>query len=114
MRQCAALAQIARRAGRDDVVPPRLAAARARDQMIERQVVLVAAVLAAEAVAQEHVEPREGRIKRRLHIGLERDDARQPHLERRAATKRSYSETMLTRSRNTAFTVSCQLQSDNG
>ena len=44
----------------------------------------VAAILAGEAVAQEDVEPREGRMGRWLHEGLERDHARQLHLEGRA------------------------------
>ena len=54
--------------------------------MIESQVVchpIDAAILALEAVAQEHVEARERRVARRLHIGLERDDRGQAHLERR-------------------------------
>src|SRR5262249_36940208 len=42
-----------------------------------------AAILALELVAQEHVEPREGGIARRLDVGLERHDARQLHLEAR-------------------------------
>src|SRR4051794_4406150 len=44
-----------------------------------------AAILAGEAVAQDHVEPGEGRVARRLDIVLQRDDAGQPHLERWAA-----------------------------
>ena len=66
MRQPSALEQIARRAGGDDVFPRRASAARARDHVIEGQVVVVAAILALEAVAQEQVEPREGGIARRL------------------------------------------------
>ena len=65
-----------------------LPAARARHQMVEGQVVAVAAILAGEAVAQEHVEPGEGRVARRPDIGLERDDARQLHLEARADAPR--------------------------
>ena len=72
MGQVPALAQVARRACRDDVVPAGLAAPRARDQVVEGQVVLAAAVLAEEAVTQEHVEPRESGIERRLDVGLER------------------------------------------
>src|SRR3546814_14005288 len=43
----------------------------------------VAARLAAESVAQEHVEPREGRPLRRRHVFLQRNDARQPELAAR-------------------------------
>src|SRR5215467_12738339 len=52
--------------------------------MIEREIVTIAAILAGESVAQEHVEAGKGRMGRRLHEGLERDHARQLHLERRA------------------------------
>ncbi len=83
----AALAQITRRAGRDDVVPRRRAAARARHQMIEGEVVLRAAELASEAVAQEDVESGEGGVGRRLHVGLERHHARQLHLEAGAVNR---------------------------
>jgi hypothetical protein len=38
--------------------------------MIEREVVALAAVLAREAVAQEDIEPGEGRVRRWLHEGL--------------------------------------------
>src|SRR4029079_6200607 len=84
VRREVAFAQIARRAGRNDVVPGRVAATRARQQVIEGEVVALAAVLAREAVAQEDVEPGEGRVGRRFHEGLERNHARQLHLERRA------------------------------
>ena len=84
----AALPEIAWRAGGDDVVPGRLAAARARDQVIEGQVLARAAILAGEAVAQEHVEPREGRVARRLDIGLERHHRGQLHREGRAVHRR--------------------------
>src|SRR6266853_1062010 len=83
-----ALEQIAARAGRDDVLPGGAPAARARHDVIERQIVgreVVAAILADEAVAQEHVESREGRTPRRRNVFLERDDAGQPHLEGGAA-----------------------------
>ena len=63
------------------VRPPK----RARDQVVEGQVVLVPTVLAAEAVAQEHVKPGERGIERRLHVGLEGHHGGQPHLEGRAA-----------------------------
>src|SRR5262249_59606651 len=50
----------------------------------ECQVVFRTAVLATESVAQEHVEPGEGRMGRGLHEGLQRDDARQVHRQARA------------------------------
>src|SRR5215468_2567324 len=53
--------------------------------MIERQIVVRAAILAGETVAQEYVEPGEGRVGRRSHKRLERYDAGQQHLEARAA-----------------------------
>jgi hypothetical protein len=58
---------------------------------------------------------RKGRIKR---LASRRFSAR-PRSGSRISkeglrTKRSYSETMLTRSKNTALTDSCQLQSDRG
>src|SRR5215813_1520227 len=52
--------------------------------MVEGEVVAVAAILAGEAVAQKHVKPGESRMRRRLYEGLERNNARQLHLERRA------------------------------
>ncbi|MNL39712.1 hypothetical protein D3C87_1620040 [compost metagenome] len=51
------------------------------NDVIEGQFVIRAAILAFELVAQEHVEPRKGRVTGRLHIGLEADDARQLHRE---------------------------------
>src|SRR5262247_3191641 len=71
VRQMPALTQIARSASRYHVVPARLAAARARDQVIEGKIILAAAVLAGEAIAQEHIEACKGRIERGLYIGLE-------------------------------------------
>ena len=84
--QLAALEEIAGRAGRDHVFPCGASAARARDDVVEGQLVGrvgATAVLALEAVPQEHIEAREGGVARGLHIGLERDDRRQAHLERR-------------------------------
>ena len=80
-RQLAALLQIAGGAGGDHVVPAGHAAARARHQMVEGEVLIVAAILADEPVAQEHVESGESGIARRPDIGLERHHARQLHLE---------------------------------
>src|SRR5690348_11089923 len=87
-RDAVALEQVAARAGGDDVFPGGAAAARARHNMVEGQIMrweVVAAILADEAVAQEHVEAREGRAPRRRNVFLERDDAGQPHLEGWAA-----------------------------
>src|SRR3954447_374979 len=84
----AVLARVARAAGRHDVRPGRLTAVRARQDVIERQFaveVLVAAILATEAIAEEDVEPGEGYASRRPHIRAPRDDRRQPHHRRRAA-----------------------------
>src|SRR6267154_2126556 len=43
------------------------------------------AVLASKAVPQEHVEPRESGMPRRVDVFLQRDDTGQPHLEGGAA-----------------------------
>src|SRR4051812_33082558 len=75
--------QIAWRASGDDVDPGRKPPARARQQMIEGEIVAASAILAGETVAQEHVEARERRMGRGLHEGLERDHARELHLEAR-------------------------------
>src|SRR5690606_39804275 len=58
--RAAALFHVAGRAGGDDVLPGRLAAQAAGHDVVERQMLGAAAVLAGEAVAQEHVEAREG------------------------------------------------------
>jgi hypothetical protein len=52
--------------------------------VIEGEVVARAAILAGETVAQKNIEAREGRLPERPDIALERDDARQLHLEARA------------------------------
>ena len=49
--------------------------------MVEGQVFFAAAVLAGEAIAQKHIEPCECGIECRFHVGFERDDAGQTHLE---------------------------------
>ena len=87
-RQPRSLAQIAVAARGDDVLPRRAPAAAARHHVVERQVVRrapVAAVLADERIAQEHVEPGERRPPRRRDVVLQRDHARQPHGHRRRA-----------------------------
>src|SRR5262245_13629864 len=58
-----------------------MAPARARQQMIEGEIITLAAILAGEAVTQKDIEPGKGRVRRRLHKGLERNNARQLHLE---------------------------------
>src|SRR5258705_1700 len=79
-----ALAQTARRAGRDHVFPGGLAALAARDDVIEGEVIMRVAVLADEAVAQEDVEPGEGGVRGRLDERLQRHHARKLDLEGRA------------------------------
>src|SRR5690242_1432478 len=84
MRQAVAFAQVAGLAGGDDVLPIGAPAARARHHMVEGQVRrrrALAAILAAEAIAQEHVEPGEGRPALLWDEFLERDDRRQLHRE---------------------------------
>src|SRR5690348_15375171 len=69
--QPAALQKIAARAGGDDVLPGGPAAARARHEMVEGQVMgweRLAAILAGETVAQEDVEAGEGRTPRHRDI----------------------------------------------
>src|ERR1700688_873729 len=53
--------------------------------MIEGEILAVAAILAGEAVAQEYVEPGEGRVSRGLHESLERHHARQLDFQAGAA-----------------------------
>src|SRR5215211_592011 len=85
LRRQIALAQVARRAGRDDVLPGGLAALAARDDVIERKVVVRRAILADEAVAQEDVKTGEGGVRARLDERFERHHARELNLEGRAA-----------------------------
>src|SRR5581483_5040770 len=66
-RDARAFAQIADSTRRDDVLPCRPPAAAARDNVVERQVrrrPALAAILAAEGVAQEYVEARERGLAR--------------------------------------------------
>src|SRR5215472_5722144 len=53
--------------------------------MIEGEILARTAILAAELVAQEHVETGEGGLGRGLHEGLERNHAGKLHLQARAA-----------------------------
>src|SRR4029453_15481367 len=78
-----ALAQIARRAGRDDIFPSGLAALAARGDVIEGEVVMRVGVLADKAVAEEDVEPGEGRMRGRLDERLQRHHAWKLDLEAR-------------------------------
>src|SRR4030095_14363304 len=84
LRRQVALAQIARRTGRDDVFPGGLAALAARDDVIEGEVVMRVAILADETIAQEDVEPGEGWMRGRLDERLQRHHARKLDLEARA------------------------------
>src|SRR5215204_2393796 len=84
LRRQVALAQIARRTGRDDIFPGGLAALAARDYVIEGEVVMRVAVLAHKTVAQEDVEPGEGGMRGRLDERLQRHHARKLDLEARA------------------------------
>src|SRR5437868_12212158 len=61
-RRAAALLEVARRAGGGDILPTGPAALRTRQDMVERQFPPRPAIDAAEAVAKEKVEPREGGI----------------------------------------------------
>src|SRR6476659_4168538 len=85
LRRQIALAQIARRAGRDHVFPGGLAAFAARDDVIEGEVVMRVAVLADEAVAHEDVEPGKGGMRGWLDERLQRHHAWKLDLEGRAA-----------------------------
>src|SRR5690606_1116543 len=82
-RRTAALLHVARRAGGEDVFPSGLAAEPARHDVVESELLRAAAILADEAVAQEHVEARKGRKLARLDVLPQRDDRRDLHVERR-------------------------------
>src|SRR3546814_856656 len=107
-RRAAALAQVAGRAGRRHIFPCRAAAKRARDDVIEGEVVVRSAILAAEAVAKEEVEPGEGGMRGGTDILAKRDDRRQPHGAAGLWISRSYSAMISTRSRNAALMAVCQ------
>src|SRR6478736_6232759 len=66
--RAAALLHVTRGAGGEDVLPRRASAEPAGLDVVESQVLLAAAVLAAEAVAQEHVEAGERRELARADI----------------------------------------------
>ena len=77
-------AEIAGRAGRDDVIPPGHAALGARNDVVEGQVAAVTAILARELVTKKNVEPCECGIARGSDIAFQRNDAGQPHRKGRA------------------------------
>ena len=63
--QCCPLRRLQGRARGDHVFPSGLAAAGAQDDVIESEILRRRAILADEAVAQEHVEPGEGGVRAR-------------------------------------------------
>src|SRR5688572_10360035 len=75
--RAAALPEVARSAGSGDILPGGAAALGARDDMVERQLAARSAIDAAEAVAQEQVEPGESGILVGLDELPERNDRRQ-------------------------------------
>src|SRR4051812_45135538 len=80
-----ALLEIATGTCGNDIDPGRVSAARARQQMVERQIVTRAAILATEFIPQKYVETREGRLGGWLDESLERYHAGKLHLPARAA-----------------------------
>src|SRR5215210_3276404 len=86
VRQPVALAAVARRAGGDDVVPPRASALGARDHVVDREARAGAAVLALPAVARKDGAPGDlalVRIARDPHVRDEPDDHRPRQRARR-------------------------------
>lgn len=83
-RQIVAFQQVTILTGSADIFPSRCSAARFRDHMVKGQFmcpVLGATILASPAVAQEYVKSGKGRAGFWLNIFLQRDDARDFHLE---------------------------------
>lgn len=68
--QGTALAQIARRACGNNVVPRGLPTFGSRNDVIKCQIVICTTILTAESITQEYIEPRKSRIARRFYIGL--------------------------------------------
>lgn len=87
VRQTVAFTEVAWRAGRDHVFPRRLAAPRARIDMIERQSCATTTVLAGIAVAGEQRTPRDAprRKARHLDVGNQPDHDRMRQRGRRRA-----------------------------
>ena len=73
--------QVARQARGGDIFPAGPATQTARDDVVEGQIVPRSAILAFEFVAQEQVEPGEGRVFRRLHILAQRNDRGDLHID---------------------------------
>ena len=81
--RASAFFHIARRAGCNDVLPSRLATHSARNDMVERQMMTAAAILALKAIAQKQVEARESGKLAWLHILPECNNAGDFHIQRR-------------------------------
>ncbi len=81
LRGAAALGEVAAGAGGDDVLPRRAPPTRPRHHVVKGQVRRRVTVLAGEGVAQEQVEPGEGRGPVLGHVLLQRHDAGQLHGE---------------------------------
>jgi hypothetical protein len=73
--------EVAGRTSRRDIFPRRPSALSARHNMIERQILGAATILAGEAVAQKQVKPGKRGILRWLHILFERNYRRKLHRE---------------------------------
>jgi len=76
--------EIAGRTGCGDILPGRFPAQPSRHDMIEGQIVELAAILAGEVIAQEQIESGESRIFGWPHILFERDHAGDLHCQRGA------------------------------
>src|SRR5262245_55533719 len=113
-RRQVALLEIAGRAGRDHVDPGRVPTARARQKMIEGEIFARAAILAAELVAQEHVEAGEGGLGRGLYEGLEENHVGTLHLRARPRTAAAVPATVVARPRKAGFVGVWQGHSDSG
>ena len=85
IRHFPAFFQVTRRTGSCDVLPSRLPAAGAGNQMVKCQIIMATAVLTGEFITQEEIKPGKSRIDRLLKICLESNHGWQLHLERRAA-----------------------------
>ena len=86
-----------------------MAAARAWDQVVEREIVAVAAILAGEAVAQKNVEA----IGRGFTMVLS-ETTLGSRISKEEAMHRVDGHKMFTRSRKTALIVSCQDHNESG
>lgn len=75
------LLQVAGRAGRHHVLPGGQPALGAGNHVVKGQLLAAAAILAGEAIAQEHVEAGKRRGARGLDVGLQAHDGGQAHRE---------------------------------